>query len=91
MVTSHRGKHGGFCLVPREPSPTLLDIITALDGLPPLNDCLQDRIPCHRRTWCGAHLVWLEAQRQLCAVLASASLDSLVHSTAERRAALTLD
>jgi Rrf2 family iron-sulfur cluster assembly transcriptional regulator len=87
FVTSSRGKGGGFALVFRETPPSLLDIITALDGLPPLNDCLKADDGCERRTWCGAHLVWIEAQRQLHAVLASASLDSLVTMTAVRRAA----
>jgi Rrf2 family protein len=91
MVTSHRGKYGGFSLAPRETSPSLLDIITALDGLPPLNDCLKTDDACHRRTWCGVHLVWLEAQQKLRAVLAAASLDSLVRSTGERRTALGMD
>jgi Rrf2 family protein len=91
LVTSHRGKHGGFTLVARDPSPSLLDIITALDGLPPLNDCLRTDDACHRKTWCGVHLVWVEAQQKLRAVLAAASLESLVQSTASRRAALGLD
>jgi Rrf2 family protein len=91
LVSSHRGKRGGFSLVLRETSPSLLDIITALDGLPPLNDCLKTEDACHRRAWCGVHLVWLDAQRQLHGVLAAASLDSLVRMTAVRRAAMGME
>ena len=82
LVSSHRGKCGGFSLLKRETS--LLEIISALNGVPPLNDCLRTDDPCRRRAWCGAHVVWLEAQRQLCAVLASATLDSLARTTVPR-------
>ena len=85
FVVSTRGKGGGFALVFKETSPSLLDIITALDGLPPLNDCLKVEDACARRTWCSAHQVWIEAQRQLNAVLAAASLESLVTMTAVKR------
>ncbi|MEW5981545.1 MAG: Rrf2 family transcriptional regulator [Acidobacteriota bacterium] len=89
-VSSRRGRTGGFALVPREISLTLLDIISALDGLPPLNDCLKTEDACLRRTWCGVYPVWQQAQAQLRALMAAASLDSLVRDTAARRAALGL-
>jgi Rrf2 family protein len=85
FVASHRGKRGGFSLAAADRSPSLLQIIDALDGLPPLNDCLRATGGCARRSWCGAHVVWLEAQARMREVLAGASLDSMVRKTAMRR------
>jgi Rrf2 family protein len=85
FVVSHRGKRGGFSLAPLERSPSLLEIIDGLDGLPHLNDCLKATGGCERRTWCGAHVVWLEAQTRMREVLAGASLDSMVRVSAARR------
>jgi Rrf2 family protein len=85
-VVSHRGQRGGFSLAGVERSPSLLEIIDALDGLPPLNDCLKATGACERRAWCGAHVVWLEAQARMREVLAGATLDTLAQTTAARRA-----
>ena len=84
MVQSFRGKGGGFCYVSRETPLSVLDIITALDGLPPLNDCLRADDPCRRRDSCDAFPVWVEAQRQLHAVLRAATLESLVRAAPPR-------
>jgi Rrf2 family protein len=85
LVVSHRGKRGGFSLAPFDRSPSLLEIIDELDGLPPLNDCLKPSGGCERRSWCGAHVVWLDAQSRMREVLAGASLESMVRMTAMRR------
>jgi Rrf2 family protein len=85
FVVSHRGQRGGFSLAVFERSPTLLEIIDALDGLPPLNDCLKTTGACERGAWCGAHVVWLEAEARMREVLAASSLESMVRMTTMRR------
>jgi len=85
LIVSHRGKRGGFSLANHGSNPSLLEIVDAMDGLPPLNDCLKTTDPCERATWCGAHLVWLEAQSRMREVLAGATLDTLVSMTRTRR------
>ena len=84
LVVSHRGKHGGFSLPVFTRSPSLLEIVDALDGLPPLNDCLKTTGACQRHVWCGSHVVWIEAQARMREVLAAASLDSMVRMTNRR-------
>ena len=86
LIVSHRGKRGGFSLANQGCNPSLLEIIDAMDGLPPLNDCLKTEGPCERAAWCGAHLVWLEAQSRMREVLANAKLDEMVHTARTRRA-----
>jgi Rrf2 family protein len=87
LVVSHRGKRGGFELPDKGRDSTLLDILTALDGVPALNLCLLSG-GCHRSPRCAAHLVWLQAQARVIESLSSATLRQLVETGAERKAAL---
>ncbi len=87
LVTSRRGKRGGFELLEPARSASLIDILAALDGVPELNSCLLDG-GCHRSPFCAAHTVWMEAQEQMRRALAAATLDSLARQTRDNRAAL---
>ena len=87
LVASWRGKKGGFELLGRGRAASLLEILQALDGVPELNVCLEPG-GCGRSPWCGAHLVWTEAQDRMREVLSSASLERLAAYTVARRAEL---
>ncbi len=87
LVSSRRGKRGGFELLDAGRAASLLDILTALDGVPELNTCLLSG-SCHRSPWCAAHTVWQEAQTRLREALASASLEQMVTDSLARRADL---
>jgi Rrf2 family protein len=89
LVASKRGKRGGFELVPRARTATLLEILLALDGVPELNICLGPD-GCRRKSWCGAHPVWREAQDRMREVLSSITLDQLAARSRTRRAALSI-
>ena len=90
FVTSRRGKRGGFELADRGRHSSLMDILSALDGVPALNSCLLDG-GCHRSTWCAAHVVWLEAQERMRGVLTEATLERLARESHENRLALGMD
>jgi Rrf2 family protein len=87
LVASRRGKRGGFELLERGREATLMEILSALDGVPELNLCLFNG-GCHRSTWCAAHLVWVEAQEKMRDVLTRATLERLARESRERQAAL---
>lgn len=87
LVASRRGKRGGFELLDRGRHSSLMEILSALDGVPALNACLLDG-GCHRSTWCAAHPIWVEAQSRMREVLSATSLDELARESHERRAAL---
>ena len=87
LVTSRRGKKGGFEVLERGRASTLLEILSALDGVPELNACLLSG-GCHRSPWCAAHYVWAEAQDRMREVLASSTLEKLVVDSRDRRAQL---
>jgi Rrf2 family protein len=88
LVASRRGKKGGFELLERGRSASLLEILQALDGVPELNVCLLSG-GCHRSSWCAAHCVWETAQVKMREILAAATLEQLVRETRARQAALS--
>ena len=88
LVVSHRGYVGGFELARTADSISLLDIVAALEGPLCLNACLPGGSGCARKAWCGAHVVWADAQKALADVLASKSLDRLAATATSNRARL---
>jgi Rrf2 family protein len=87
LVASRRGKRGGFELLERGRQASLMEILGALDGVPELNVCLLDG-GCHRKTWCAAHVVWVEAQEKMREVLTGATLERLARESRERQLSL---
>jgi Rrf2 family protein len=77
MITSRRGKSGGFSLLPRGRRATMREVIEAIDGPIRLNVCLTTGGSCGRKLWCPAHPVWVEAQQAMLAVLDRARIEEL--------------
>lgn len=84
LIASRRGKKGGFELLDRGRSASLLEILQALDGVPELNLCLVDG-GCSRSPRCAAHAVWEEAQARMREVLARHTLQQLVAETRSKQ------
>ncbi len=81
MVTSLRGMGGGFQLAVHPEKVTLLELVEAVEGPLQINLCLPGKETCDRKSWCGAHPIWSEAQAALKAVLASASIAQLARDS----------
>lgn len=77
LLSSRRGKAGGFAILPRGREATLREIIEAIDGPICLNVCLNGGRDCGRKSWCPAHPVWARAQRAMLDVLTSATVSTL--------------
>jgi Rrf2 family protein len=77
MVSSRRGKSGGFLLLPRGRQTSMRDVIEAIDGPVRLNHCLTAGRSCTRKTWCQAHPVWIRAQEAMMDVLGEARIAEL--------------
>jgi Rrf2 family protein len=88
LLTSRRGRCGGFELSRHLASVSLLDVLDVFDSVPTLNACL---VPggCARSATCGAHPVWVEAQHRLHEVLAGASLDGITRAARARQRRVT--
>lgn len=81
MVTSHRGAGGGFQLAVRPEKVSLLDVVEMVEGPLQINLCLPGEATCDRKSWCGAHPIWSEAQAALKRVLARASIARLARES----------
>ena len=67
---------------------TLLDVVEAIEGPTQLNLCLGSGQTCERKSWCGVHPVWKNAQSALTEVLSGVSVAQLVEFTNTRKAEL---
>lgn len=81
MVSSHRGAGGGFQLAVQPEKVSLLDVVEMVEGPLQINLCLPGEATCDRKSWCGAHPIWTEAQAALKQVLASASIARLARES----------
>jgi Rrf2 family protein len=77
MVASRRGMKGGFELTANGRQASLLNVVESIEGPIRLNLCVGDGPGCVRSARCAAHPVWVEAQRAVVAVLASASIETV--------------
>ncbi|MFW6369377.1 MAG: RrF2 family transcriptional regulator [Myxococcota bacterium] len=82
LIRAVRGPTGGYELA-RPPSDiTALQIITALQGMP-LVPCVNADSPCEKMADCLMRDLWREAWEAMQGVLASYSLQDLVHKQSE--------
>lgn len=78
MISSTRGKAGGFRLARKPKEITLLEIIETLQGPVALIDCLVDLSTCERNKVCAARKVWTRVNNSIRETLQSVTLDSLI-------------
>jgi Rrf2 family protein len=79
LISSQRGKSGGFAILPRGRAASMLQVIEAIDGPICLNVCLVSGMQCERSLWCPAHPAMLR-------VLAEASIADLASRVSQRPA-----
>jgi Rrf2 family protein len=77
LISSRRGKTGGFAILPRGRGASMREVIEVIDGPISLNVCLNEGKGCDRRPWCPAHPVWARAQRAMLDVLMSATVSAM--------------
>jgi Rrf2 family protein len=81
LITSRRGKAGGFAILQRGRDATMREVIEAIDGPICLNVCLNGGRDCERKSWCPAHPVWARAQRAMIDVLMSVTVSAMASKT----------
>lgn len=89
LLTTHRGKAGGYELTARARQSSVLDVVEAIDGEPLSNACVISG-GCHRSPACPAHPIWLKAQACLRDVLGSARIADLAIADAQAASAAPL-
>ncbi len=85
LISSRRGKRGGFAILPRGREATMREVIEAIDGPICLNVCLNGGKDCERKSWCPAHPVWARAQRAMVDVLMSVTVSAMAAKTPPNR------
>jgi Rrf2 family iron-sulfur cluster assembly transcriptional regulator len=81
LISSRRGKRGGFAILPHGREATMREVIEAIDGPICLNACLNGGKDCERKSWCPAHPVWARAQRAMVDVLMSVTVSAMAART----------
>lgn len=77
LISSRRGKSGGFAILPRGREASMYEVIEAIDGPICLNVCLVSGRSCARKVRCPAHPVWERAQRAMVDVLTGTMIAEL--------------
>jgi len=77
ILSSERGKKGGFKVAKPTAEITIYDIISAIEGDIALNKCIFDEDFCSLVHSCTAHNMWSDIQDNLVEMLKSYSLAKL--------------
>ena len=88
LINSHRGVTGGFSIHCDPEQTTMLQVLEVIEGPLFLNSCVNPAQICARQSWCAAHRLWAEAQRQVGVVLSSASLAQLARESMQHKGEL---
>ena len=78
LVTSQKGKGGGFCLKRNPARTTLFDILKLTDQLDRWNFCFMKQRPCSRNNVCGAHKSWKKTKENYLSFLQNTTILNLV-------------
>lgn len=78
LVESHRGAKGGITLSRPASQITLLDIVSATQGMPSVAVCSADPDWCARAGGCSVHQVWRGADKLLHGYLHERTLAGLI-------------
>lgn len=84
LISSRRGKAGGFAILPAGREANMRQVIEAIDGPVCFNVCLDGGKECERKSWCPAHPVWARAQRAMLDVLMSVTVSALASRLPDR-------
>ena len=80
VLTSQRGKSGGFRLARDAGDITLADVVRPFDAVDARRSCLLGRHVCSDRTPCEAHRSWKDVSTRLASFFHETTLASLAGS-----------
>lgn len=77
LISSSKGRGGGFYLTEDNLKKTLLDIIVCIDGSNTLNECILGQPTCSDENPCSLHHYYKDIKRDLLMVISDASIEKL--------------
>ena len=86
LVTSRPSRSGGYSLARAADEISILEIVEALEGPVPTDECALRGGPCHWDDVCALHWVWSSAQHALAERLGDATLAQVASDDAALRA-----
>jgi Rrf2 family protein len=78
IAESLRGVNGGFRLLKAPEQITLLEILTAIQGIAPVNTCAIDKRLCRMSSKCAVHPIWIDIRKEVERRLATQTIATLV-------------
>lgn len=81
ILSSTRGKRGGFELARAAARIRLVDVIGPFDRLGQRRHCLLSRAPCSDRHPCVAHAAWKDTAEQIAAFFRDTSVADLANAS----------
>jgi len=84
IVSSKKGKSGGFALAKDPKRIRLIDIVAAIDGLEMFNSCVLGFPNCSQDTPCPVHDKWGELRTLAYNMLTAETLDKLKEKTIDK-------
>ena len=79
LITSRRGRNGGFYLARDTCSIFIADIVDAVEGLDVLSNCIMGLRKCPFDHHCALHDVWGDTRQNILNVLKNTSLAYLIN------------
>lgn len=84
LLTSAKGRGGGFALVRKPSKISIYDIVKVVDGIDQLDECVVGMARCDDKQPCPQHDQWKELRTQLKEFLLHTSLEEM-STTLERK------
>jgi len=84
IISSTKGKSGGFCLAKPSSEIKLIDVVEAIDGLEMFDSCVLGFPECSPDTPCPMHDKWGILRTQALEMLTSETLDKLKDRTLKK-------
>ena len=84
IISSTKGKSGGFCLAKPSSEIKLIDVVEAIDGLEMFDSCILGFPECSPDTPCPVHDEWGVLRTQALEMLTLETLDKLKDKTLKK-------
>ncbi|MEO0475557.1 MAG: Rrf2 family transcriptional regulator [Planctomycetota bacterium] len=84
LLTSAKGRGGGFALAKRPPEIRLIDIVQAIDGTKSHTQCVVGLHKCDATQPCPQHDAFLPVRQQIISYLENTNLDEMSEALARK-------
>jgi Rrf2 family protein len=85
ILRTTKGAKGGIALARPAASISLLDIVTAMEGPPSLNLCVDDSLACPFTTDCHVRQAWAKVSELIAGSLGSIRFDHLAKASSDQQ------